>query len=113
MQTINCGTCFGGDLCGGSGVPNVCSGCKSPSSIVKEYADGWCKIPAGCFGMGTDSSGHCLPFSHPDCGEETRHLVALTHSFAMMEAEVRQSEFKAAMGYSAAKNKYHKPPPAA
>ena len=110
VQTLNCGTCFGSALCGGSGVPNVCSECKKPASIVKDCADGWCKIPAGCFGMGSLSNGHCQPFSHKDCGKETHHAVALTHSFVMMDAEVRQSEFKALLGYSAAKNKNHKAP---
>jgi len=108
VQTLNCGSCFGNDLCGGSGVPNVCSACKKPSPIVKECADGWCKIPSGCFAMGSPADSHCMPFSHEACGKETRHQVALTHSFAMMDAEVTQTQFKAVMGYSGAKNKNHK-----
>ena len=110
VQTLNCGTCFGNDLCGGSGVPNVCSECKRPASIVKDCADGWCKISAGCFKMGSPADSHCMPFSHKDCGKETAHTAALTHSFLMGEAEVTQEAFKAVMGYSAAKNKNHTPP---
>ena len=110
VQTLSCGACFGSDLCGGSGVPNVCSECKPAASVAKDCTDGWCKIPAGCFWMGSATDSYCQPFFHKECGKEFRHQVALTHSFAIMEAEVRQSEFKAVMGYSAAKNRNHKVP---
>jgi len=109
VQTLNCGQCYGPDVCGGKGVPGVCSGCTTPTPI-KDCNGGWCKIPAGCFNMGAHPNDPCdvevydAPPPHTTYGRETLHKVALTHRFVLMDAEVTQEAFKALMGYNPAKN---------
>jgi len=108
VQTIDCGRCFGPDICGGGGVPNVCSFCKTPA-VSRDCTGGWCKIPAGCFRMGTDQSpctsdviASPMPFT--TFGQETMHEVALTHSFQIMDAEATQAAFSDLMDYRPARN---------
>jgi sulfatase modifying factor 1 len=107
VQTVDCGQCFGPDVCGGAGTPNVCSFCKHPA--VTRDCVGGCRIPAGCFPMGSDGSPctndviqNPMPFT--TFGQETRHEVALTHSFEMMDAEVTQGAFSDLMSYRPARN---------
>jgi len=107
-QTISCGKCYGPDVCGGKGLPNVCAPC-TPPAVFKRCSGGWCTIPAGCFKMGSAPNATCakeLAELPPDVikGKETQHEVALTRSFEMMEAEVTQAELSALMGYNPAKN---------
>ena len=109
IQTITCGKCFGGDLCGGRGVPNICDLCTHPA-VKKSCKDGWCTISSGCFSMG-DLTGTCDLSSIKGFGKESVHRVALTHSFSMMEAEVTQQEFNKFKGYMTAKNVGHPSPP--
>jgi formylglycine-generating enzyme required for sulfatase activity len=109
VQTINCGQCYGPDICGGKGVPNVCAGCTHPQ-VNKDCADGWCTISAGCFQMGAHTDDPCdeVIFKNPPpftvFGKEPHHAVALTHRFELMDAQVTQEDFKALMGYNPAKN---------
>ena len=106
-QTIDCGRCFGVDICGGQGIPNVCTQCTHPS-VQPDCSGGWCRIPAGCFEMGVAVGAQCTPVEpapYTLYGAETLHEVALTHSFEMMDAEVTQDTFKALMGYLPSKNR--------
>jgi formylglycine-generating enzyme required for sulfatase activity len=108
VQTIDCGECSGAEFCGGGGVPNVCSACTHPE-VTLDCAGGWCKIPSGCFKMGTPSDGQCVSemASYPDAnifGAETEHEVALMHGFQIMDAELTQRIFRDQMGYNPSHN---------
>jgi formylglycine-generating enzyme required for sulfatase activity len=50
--------------------------------------DGWCKIPAGCFVMGSPPD----EWGHP-AYEEDQVAVTLTHSFLMQETEVTVAQW--------------------
>jgi sulfatase modifying factor 1 len=64
--------------------------CSHPA-VAPECADGWCRIPAGCFLMGSARS-------EPVHGaySETQTQVTLTHIFEVMDHEVTQGEWTAA-----------------
>jgi len=55
-------------------------------------AKGYCRIPAGCFYMGSPPDEPCREGKHG--GRETLHRVLLTHSFRMAQHEVRQEELE-------------------
>jgi formylglycine-generating enzyme required for sulfatase activity len=73
-------------------LPKVCTHPK----VVQSCANGWCKIPAGCFKMGSPSSELCREPS--GFGKETQHQVTLTRSFEIGQTEVTQAQFKTLMG---------------
>jgi formylglycine-generating enzyme required for sulfatase activity len=61
----------------------------------------WCRIPAGCFWMGSPKSEHCRePYDnfYNNNMPETRHPVTLTHDFEIMAVEVTQAEYQKATG---------------
>jgi formylglycine-generating enzyme required for sulfatase activity len=61
-------------------------------AVSADCNDGWCKIPAGCFIMGSPES----EWGHTDY--ETQRMVTLTHSFVIGEHEVSNAEWKS-LGY--------------
>ena len=73
-------------------LPKVCTHPK----VVQSCTNGWCKIPAGCFTMGSPTSDPC----RETAGKETSHQVTLTHNFEISQTEVTQKQFMALMGYN-------------
>jgi sulfatase modifying factor 1 len=61
--------------------------CRHPP-VVADCANGWCKIPAGCFIMGS-------PETEPWRGRYTERLTAvtLTHAFEIGQSEVTRREW--------------------
>jgi formylglycine-generating enzyme len=107
VQTFTCGRCYGPDICGGDGRPNVCAPCRHPP-VTRACTAGWCKVPAGCYGMGSEPGTPCVPVPPPPYtvfGSETQHMVALTHGFEIMDAELTQESFQQLMGYNPAQNR--------
>jgi len=72
--------------------PDAGKGCVHPA-VTKSCANGWCRIPPGCFLMGSPEFENCRG------GEETLHQVTLTRAFEVLDHEVTQQEFQALMGY--------------
>lgn len=64
------------------------SGCEQPKPTA-DCAGGWCKVPAGCFVMGSPES----EWSHPP--QEARVKVTLSRAFEIGQHEVTQAEWKA------------------
>ena len=58
--------------------------CDHPT-VVEDCTDGWCTIPAGCFGMAIDTT--------PTCGPATTTSVEISYSFEMMQLEVTWGEY--------------------
>jgi formylglycine-generating enzyme required for sulfatase activity len=56
--------------------------CTAPTPVA-DCTDGWCKIPAGCFVMGSPEDA----WGHP-ASQEDQVAVTLTHSFLMQQTEV-------------------------
>ena len=82
--------------------------CKHPA-VVKDCAKDkqgaeWCRIPAGCFVMGSPDGTGAQPKEPcrqpPGSGMETQHEVTLTQSFEIQSTEVTQSQFTSVMGYN-------------
>ncbi len=80
-------------------------GCRIPTSRQPESCDqprvgprcvaGWCRIPHGCFIMGSPSDDQCRS---PD--NEDLHEVLLTRSIDVAATETTQQEFIARMSYN-------------
>lgn len=64
------------------------SGCEHPK-VEADCTDGWCKIPPGCFIMGSPDN----EWSHSP--QERRVKVTLTRAFEIGEHEVTQAEWTA------------------
>ena len=64
------------------------SGCEHPK-VKADCADGWCKIPPGCFIMGSPEN----EWSHPP--QEQRVKVTLSHGFVIGQHEVTQAQWAA------------------
>ncbi len=93
----------GSDCLSGICANKVCaSGCKH-QPVVKDCskdASGaqWCKVPGGCFVMGSPASEPCRePHSSH---KETQHQVVLTRSFEIHQTEVTLPRFTALMKYN-------------
>ncbi len=99
-DTMNCkkvmdclsGICTGGKCIKGCVHQPVAMDCFQDKEGIK-----WCKIPAGCFMMGSPGGEPCRVSSF-----EVRHQVTLTHGIAVQRKEVTQGQFKALMGYNPA-----------
>jgi len=82
----------GAVLSGTSGAPVVPpdnyddSGCEHPS-VAEECKGGWCKVPPGCFIMGSPEQ----EWGHPP--QEKRVKVTLTHGFLIGQYEVTNQEW--------------------
>ncbi len=74
---------------GDSDVPDGDAGCIHPS-VVEECRDGWCRIPKGCFWMGSPES------EFGKLGEsENLRAITLTHDFIIQQHELTQGEWTA------------------
>jgi formylglycine-generating enzyme required for sulfatase activity len=62
--------------------------------VTKECSNGWCKIPPGCFVMGSPATEPCSRY------DETQHQVRLTRAFEISEDETTQAEFEDLIGYN-------------
>ena len=102
-QTEDCGKCYGPLICGGQGVPNVCGMCELPT-VKRDCTGGWCKIPSGCYTMGSKSP--CGDLTSNGFGKETSHQVAISRPFVISEAEVTQNDFWLFMMYKPSQNRY-------
>jgi formylglycine-generating enzyme required for sulfatase activity len=69
-------------------------GCEYPA-VVKDCKNGWCRIPAGCFSMGSPQG----LWSRGVALGETPVPVTLTHAFEIQQYEATQSEWTKA-GYT-------------
>jgi formylglycine-generating enzyme required for sulfatase activity len=65
------------------------SGCEHPA-VSTDCKNGWCKIPAGCFVMGSPEN----EWNHAP--QEKRAKITLTHSFLIQATEVTQKEWTGA-----------------
>ncbi|MGH7271950.1 MAG: formylglycine-generating enzyme family protein [Polyangiaceae bacterium] len=66
-------------------------GCTQPA-VVRQCADSWCTIPAGCFVIGSPTG----EWGHPAAGlDEDQAIVSLTHAFQIHEHETTQAEWVA------------------
>jgi len=74
-------------------VDGAVGGCVHPV-VAAACAGGWCRIPAGCFTMGSPASEPCRRTS------EDAHQVTLTREFEIQRTEVTQAEFQLRMGYN-------------
>ena len=82
--------CLSG-VCGGG----VCkTGCVHQPVVRSCRTDNlgleWCRIPSGCYMMGSPSTEVCRHASY-----ETQHQVTLTRTFEMLATEVTQKQFQA------------------
>jgi len=104
--TTSCGKCTTtGVVCSGDvSKPNTCAPCTHPSvyaacaqdTTSKKLGFYLCKVPAGCFTMGTSAkvTDPCkLSNEHP-------HEVVLTNKMEVMETEVTQGLYMTMMGYN-------------
>jgi formylglycine-generating enzyme required for sulfatase activity len=73
--------------------PDVNTSCVHPA-VTKTCANGWCRVPPGCFLMGSPEFENCRG------GEETLHQVKLTRTFEISEREITQTQFQTVMGYN-------------
>ena len=62
--------------------------------------DGFTKIPAGTFTMGSPDGSGAVDAEPGRYTNETEHLVTLTNDFYISEYEVTQAEFEAVMGWN-------------
>ncbi len=70
---------------------------ECPAAAIPPMADcrdGWCRVPAGCFTMGGDSTTACRTST------ELPRLVQVTGSLRIAATETTQGAFEAAMGYN-------------
>jgi formylglycine-generating enzyme required for sulfatase activity len=74
----------------GSPEPFDASGCVHPP-VERDCRDGYCRIPAGCFVMGSPETEW-----YRGSRSEERLRVTLTHDFLIGEHEVTQAEWTAA-----------------
>lgn len=65
------------------------SGCEHPA-VAKDCKDGWCRVPAGCFIMGSPEQ----EWGHPP--QEKRVKVTLSRSFLIGQHEVTNREWNSA-----------------
>jgi formylglycine-generating enzyme required for sulfatase activity len=75
--------------------PDTWGPCTHPS-VVKSCSGGWCKLPAGCFVMGSPVGELCRS------KDERLHQVTLTHSFSISASEVTQAQYMALTSYNPA-----------
>ena len=68
-------------------VPFDAGDCRAPAPNA-DCADGWCKIPAGCFVMGSPED----EWGHPAV-QEDQVAVTLTRSFEIQETEVTREQW--------------------
>jgi len=85
------------DCLSGECTNKVCAkGCKHQPVSIECHKDAagieWCKVPGGCFKMGSPASETCR------AKDETLHQVTLTNGFAIQSTEVTQGQYKAQMG---------------
>jgi formylglycine-generating enzyme len=64
------------------------SGCEHPT-VTQDCNDGWCKVPPGCFIMGSPEH----EWGHPP--QEKRVKVTLTHGFLIGQHEVTNEQWAA------------------
>jgi len=78
------------DVCPGPKLFDPMTDCIHPE-VVANCQNGWCKIPPGCFLLGS-------PPDEPARGayDETLTPVTLTHPFEIMDHEVTQGEWESA-----------------
>jgi formylglycine-generating enzyme required for sulfatase activity len=59
--------------------------------VIKSFSNGWCKIPPGCFTIGSpeDEMGHGM-------NSEVQNQITLTHAFEIQQYEVTQGQWAAA-----------------
>jgi formylglycine-generating enzyme len=70
-------------------VPFDAGDCSAPPA-VPDCKDGWCKIPAGCFVMGSPEN----EWGHPEY-QEDQVAVTLTRAFEIQETEVTREQWTA------------------
>ena len=82
------------------------TGCTPPTASASCVEDmlghSWCRIPAGCFTMGSPTNEPCRE-SGSAKERETQHAVTLTRSFEMAATEVTQGQFMERMGSNPSK----------
>jgi formylglycine-generating enzyme required for sulfatase activity len=78
----------GASSSGSAGVPDDYddSGCEHPA-VAADCSDGWCKVPPGCFIMGSPEH----EWGHPP--QEKRVKVTLTRGFVIGQHEVTNQEW--------------------
>ncbi len=108
-----CAKCVNGKKCsaGTDCLSGVCTGgvckvgCAHQPVSMKCAKDGsgieWCRIPAGCYRMGSPTTEACR-----NSTDETQHEVTLTRSFEIMATEVTQKQYQAVMGNNPSHFKY-------
>ena len=89
------GVCTGGACQNGCAHQSVNPSCYSNTTLGVQL----CKIPSGCFQMGSPTSEACRTAA-PIPVPESLHYVTLTHDFEIMATEVTQAQFLARMGYN-------------
>ena len=107
--------------CGGCKVAckNFCAGgeCCDHPAVTASCQSGYCKVPAGCFVMGSPKTEACRWLDYSEFPTppgwryhwEEQHPVRLTHHILFAEAPVTQGEFEGLMGYNP--SKYSSPNP--
>ena len=85
--------CLSG-ICGGGKCQPGCKHQPVQQRCARTVGIYFCKVPSGCFQMGSSSSESCSGT------DEARHQVVLTRDFEIMQTEVGQKQFKALMGYN-------------
>jgi len=75
-------------------IPDAWLNC-TPTTPVKNCANGWCTILPGCFIMGSPKTEPCRTISG-----ETQHPVVLTHKFEVATTETTQQDFQTLMSYN-------------
>lgn len=78
---------------GGYEPPPIPEGCVPESGATRDCRDGFCKVPGGCFLMGSPPTDPCRD---PD---EVAHWVILDRTIEVGQHEVTQAEFRNLMGY--------------
>ena len=89
------------DCLSGICTTKVCAtGCKHQPVVKDCYKDAsgveWCKVPGGCFQMGSPGSENCRETGVVN--QETLHKATLTNGFELQNTEVTQGQFKTHMG---------------
>jgi len=103
INTVAAGYCLINKTCYKNGTVNPgnkCEKCDSGKSTSSWSSvsgctgcvNGWCKIPAGTFSMGSPVSEPCRNTN------EVQHKVTLTRGYVIQETEVTQSAFQKVMG---------------
>ena len=68
-------------------------GCVHPE-VAQDCSGGWCRIPAGCFVMGSP------PDEAPWAKGEEQHQVTLTRAFEILQTELTFAMYQAVMDYT-------------